>query len=495
MDIGILARKQAQRVKELTSAEKLTPKKRRRAMREIERGTGEVAKAALKHVVDIPERPVINHDDLFIATFRKAWNDIQSGKYRKYWFKGGRASFKSTFIAIVIVLGIMADAAIANKARLAGDRKWKRFLSHAVIYRKYGTDIKDSTFETIRWVIQEKLGYGKLWHFTATSRRAVYLPTGQQILFRGLDDAQKQKSIKAPFGWFKYLWFEELTEYAGKAEIRSVEQSVQRGGHHFITLCSFNPPPTQSDWVNEAARTPEDGMAVYHSTFLDAAKFAPHWLGEDFFLSAEALLKIDERAFRHEYLGEVTGTGAEVFTRVQCRPIAQEELDACVCHRNGLDFGFENDPCALVKCAFNAKKKTLYIYGEWVKKHQFEEDIWAAIQQLGLKDKVINADSAENKAIERLWRLGARHMTKCYKAPNYVDDGLHWLKSLRYIVIDPVACPVAAEEFTKYCYKLDRAGKPTNQYVDANNHTIDAVRYAMEHEIRYGDAPHKWGVV
>lgn len=475
---------------------KVEAKRKKTAQRRAEK-EADKPQVALHRRVEAPRNSIapITDKDLFIPTYRKAWNDIQRGVLRKFWFKGGRASFKSTFIAIVIVLGLMADASAANKARQAGDPKWKSKLSHAVIYRKYGVDIHDSTFETIRWVIQEKLGYGGLWKFSSTGRRAVYLPTGQQLIFRGLDDPQKQKSIKAPFGWFKYLWFEELTEYAGMKEIRSVEQSVQRGGHHFITLCSYNPPPTQADWVNEAARVPLDGRAVYHTTFLDAAKYAPQWLGEEFFLDAAATLKIDERIFRHEYLGEVTGTGAEVFNRVKLRTITKEEIDACTCKRNGLDFGFENDPCALVKCAFDAKKKTLYIYGEWVKQHQFEEDIFAAIQKMGLVNSTINADSAENKAIERLWRLGARKVTKCYKAPNYVADGLHWLKSLRYIVIDPKLCPVAAEEFTKYCYKLDRSGKPTSDYVDANNHTIDAVRYALEYEIRYGDAPHKWGVV
>lgn len=442
----------------------------------------------------ISQTPVLREDNLFIPTFRRAWNDIQRGILREFWFKGGRASFKSSFIALVIVIGMMADAKIAAAAQKRGDRKWKRFLSHAVIYRKYGVDIHDSTYETIRWAVQEVLGYGALWHFAKSGRRAVFLPTGQQILFRGLDDAQKQKSIKAPFGWFKYLWFEELTEYAGMKEIRSVKQSVQRGGHHFVTLCSYNPPPSNTDWLNAEALKPTEGRAVYHSSFLDAAKYRPEWLGEEFFRDAASLLETDERAFRHEYLGEITGTGAEVFTRIHCRSIPQEELDGIATHRHGLDFGFENDPCALMSVAYDAKKKTLYIYDEWVKHGQFEEAIYAEIVRRGLVNKIVNADSAERKACERLNTLGARKVTKCWKAPNYVEDGLHWLRSLRAIVIDPVKCPVAVREWTRYEFKRTKAGDLTNQYVDADNHTIDAVRYALESEIRYGDALHKWGM-
>ena len=141
----------------------------------------------------------LTEDALFIPTFRKAWNLIFGGVFREFWFKGGRASFKSSFIAICIVLGMMADARKASNALKRGDKKYKRFLSHAVIYRKYGVDIHDSTYETIRWVVEELLGYGKLWWFSKSGRRAVFIPTGQQILFRGLDDAQKQKSISPSF--------------------------------------------------------------------------------------------------------------------------------------------------------------------------------------------------------------------------------------------------------------------------------------------------------
>lgn len=450
---------------------------------------------AVRMFETIPPPPVITGHDLFIPTYRRPWTDILAEKLREFWFKGGRASFKSTFIAEVIVIGMMNDARKALKAKKSGIKNWKRYLSHAVVYRKYGVDIHDSVFENIRWVAKEKLGYGNLWHFSKTGRKATFIPTGQQIIFRGLDDVQKQKSIKAPFGWFKYLWFEELTEFSGPREIRSVKQSVQRGGHHFITLASYNPPPTPADWVNVESVKQVEGRAVYHSTFLDAAKYAPEWLGENFFQDAKALLETDQQAFEHEYLGKVTGTGAEVFRRIKTRTITDEEINGCTVIRHGLDFGFESDPCALMSVAYDAKKKTLYIFGEWVQHGKFEEDIFEEIKRRGLLNKIITADCAEKKAIARLNRLGAGKVQPCTKGPNSVEDGLHWLKSLRAIIIDPAKCPVAVREWTRYAYKRTRAGDITSQYVDADNHTIDAVRYALESEIRYGDAPHKWGVV
>lgn len=475
----------------------MTAKTLEQSLSQSKKRTALVRSAAGGDLVDVVATvPPITPERLFIPTFKRAWNAIFSplSKLSDFWFKGGRSSFKSSFIAFVIVIGMMSDARRANAARKKGDPKWKRFLTHAVIYRKYGVDIHDSTYQTIKWAVEEVLGYGSLWYFAKSGRKAVFLPTGQQILFRGLDDAQKSKSIKAPFGWFKYLWFEELTEYKGIEEIRSVQQSVQRGGHKFFTFCSYNPPATHTEWVNEWSLKDIEGRAVFHSTFLDAAKYAPHWLGAKFFNDARNLLKIDERAFRHEYLGEITGTGAEVFTRVHCRTIDPKEIEGLTCIRHGLDFGFENDPCALMSCAFDAKKKVLYITDEWVKHGQFEEAIYAEIVRRGLTNKLITADSAEAKAIMRLNTLGARRVTKCYKAPNYVEDGLHWLRSLNAIIIDINKCPVACAEFTKYEFKRTAKGDLTNQYVDANNHTIDAVRYAMETEIRYGDSLAKWGM-
>lgn len=455
----------------------------------------EVDQNMIEYKVTLGER------DLFIPTYREPWNDIQRGadkdgnQIREFWFKGGRASFKSTFICEVIALGMMDDARKAVAAKAAGDPHWKRKLTHAVVYRKYGVDIKDSTFETFRWVVTDVLGYGGLWEFSGDGRKAKYLPTGQLVLFRGLDDPEKSKSIKAPFGIFKYLWFEELTQYKSYDEIRSVGQSVKRGGHGFQMFCSYNPPMVQSDWVNTEALKHFEGRKVYHSTFLDAAKYAPQWLGSDFFRDAKALLADNEKKFRHEYLGEITGTGAEVFTNVRTRTVTDADLANCICKRQGLDFGFENDPCALVACALDAKRKILYIYDEWVKAGQFEEQIYKEIERRGWLNRIITADCAEEKAIRRLNNMGARKVQKCTKGPNSVIDGLHWLRGLRQIIIDPVKCPVATHEFTRYEWKFTRAGVKTNEYVDADNHTIDAVRYALETEIRYGDAPHRWGIV
>ena len=66
------------------------------------------------------------------------------------------------------------------------------------------------------------------------------------------------------------------------------------------------------------------------------------------------------------------------------------------------------------------------------------------------------------------------------KGPGSVEMGTKWLQGLTAIVIDPARCPAAATEFTEYEYERTRDGEIISAYPDANNHAIDAVRYAME---------------
>ena len=144
------------------------------------------------------------------AFYEVHW-DIVEGVHTYYDLVGGRGSLKSSFISIEIVTGMMED----EKA-------------NAIIYRKVADTIGDSVYEQILWAI-DKLEVTDLWKCTTSPHRCTYLPTGQKILFKGLDKAKRTKSIKVKNGYFKYLWFEELDEFVGEEELRTVQQSVLRG--------------------------------------------------------------------------------------------------------------------------------------------------------------------------------------------------------------------------------------------------------------------------
>ena len=92
--------------------------------------------------------------------------------------------------------------------------------ANAVVYRRVANTLKDSVYAIFEWAVG-KLGLERLFRFKKSPLEIIYLPTGQKILFRGADDPLKSKSITVPKGHFKFLWFEELSEFRGEEDVRT----------------------------------------------------------------------------------------------------------------------------------------------------------------------------------------------------------------------------------------------------------------------------------
>ena len=254
--------------------------------------------------------------------FKPASLDIDAMRNSEYWFKGGRGSTKSSFISIVIILGIMEDPN-----------------ANAIIYRRVGNTIKDSVYQQMIWAI-DTLGLSQAFKCKVSPFEITRIKTGQRILFRGADDPMKSKSIKLQRGYFKYLWFEELAEFRGMQDIRTIKQSVLRGVDRAVTLYSYNPPKSAQNWVNGESLKAVPGRYVHESTYLDVPT---EWLGEAFITEAEKLRDTNELAYRNEYLGEVTGTGGNVFENVTVRDITPEEINSFGWFYQGIDWGWFPD--------------------------------------------------------------------------------------------------------------------------------------------------------
>ena len=235
---------------------------------------------------------------IIAPTFASVHRDIKQHRHTHYWLKGGRGSTKSSFISVEIPLGMMRDAG-------------KGQYTNAIVLRRYGVTLRESVFEQIGWAINA-LGVAELWKSSVSPMSWTYLPTGQRIIFRGADDPTKVKSIKFAVGWAKYLWYEEVNEFEGAEKIRSINQSVLRGGADFFAFYSFTPPKAARNWVNQYVAIEREDTLVHHSTYLTVP---PEWLGEQFIVEAEHLKAVKPEAYRHEYLGEVTGTGGGVNPR------------------------------------------------------------------------------------------------------------------------------------------------------------------------------------
>lgn len=395
---------------------------------------------------------------IICSAFFDLHKKVKNNEYTHYWLKGGRGSTKSSFISIEIVLGIM-----------------KNPNTHAVCFRKIGTDLKDSVFNQILWAI-DILGVSKYFEAKIAPMEITYKPTGQKIKFRGLDDPRKAKSAKMPRGYYRYIWFEELEQYSGMPEIRSVLQSYLRGGDVFTCFYSYNPPQTVSNWVNMEATLPVDNRYVHTS---DYRAVPPEWLGQEFIIEAELLKKNNELAYKHEYLGEITGTGGAVFTNLVQREITEDEINKMPKFEYGIDWGFAVDPFAWGKLYYDKTRRDLYVLDEIYKVGMLNDEAFAKLKDKGVGTDLIVADSAEPKSISEGQRQGL-NIRGAEKGKDSVRFGIKWLQRLSHIYIDPKRTPNAWREFSTYEFEKNKAGEFISDYPDKDNHYIDMTRYAME---------------
>ena len=435
----------------------------------------------------------INSSSIFAKVYNKAFRAILAHEKERYTFPGGRASCKSSFISLVIVILIVMFPSY-----------------NALIVRKTAKTLRQSVFEQIVWAIH-KLGLQGRFKIPASKTAALpitYIRKNgrtQEIIFAGCDDPEKLKSIKVANGYFAILWIEEKTEFA-EAELQNIRISVLRGGETFYIFESYNPPSAKRHWCNIEARTRDPNRMVLHTTYKDIPS---EWLGEAILHDIEHTKETNDRAYRNIYLGEATGTGLNVFENIELREITDKEIDTLEYFYYGIDWGYSPDPFMWVEMAYNARKATLYILDELrLIKHgnlQAHE---------ALKEKLLRKFPDAKKYEHADGRVTYDFMNDRIRADTDAKDiadfftygwnilmaekgrfrgelgrkvGYKWLQSLDKIVIDPIRCPRAADEFTLYEYQIDkRTGDILSGYPEGQpDHAMAAVRYAMADVYRY----------
>jgi len=390
---------------------------------------------------------------------------IDDREYREYYLEGGRGSTKSSFISEKII------ELIENNPKMC-----------CVVLRKVKDTLKDSVFAQIEWAL-DTLGetYPHIktdYKLTKSPLEITKISTGQKIYFRGADDYGKIKSLKPPKDMYIGItWYEEFDQFAGMNEVRKINQSLIRGGEDFIQFYSYNTPASTQHFVNTEKIIPKETRMVHLTDYRSVPK---KWLGQAFIDEAEFLKSINERLYQNEYLGLMTGTGGNVFENVELRPIEDKEIETFDFTYQGIDFGYFPDPLAWTKCCYNPSQRTLYIFDEFVVNKMSNADVWEHLKNYKgvTENDLIISDSAEPKSIGDFKAYGSC-MKGAEKGAGSVDYSMKWLSSLAKIVIDPNRCPVSAEEFSTYEYQQDKDGNYISGYVDANNHCIDSVRYAL----------------
>lgn len=401
----------------------------------------------------------IRLSDKIGPAFHELARDVFRHGHTHYDLSGGRGSLKSSTVSELVPLLLISNPG-----------------THALVLRKVANTIRDSVYAQYIWAI-DQLGMAAYWDSKVSPLELIYKPTGQKIMFRGADDPMKIKSIKVPFGYIAVTHFEEKDQFAGRKEIRTILQSTMRGGSVFWNFESYNPPISRDNWANIDSLEDRPDRYRHKSTYLEAP---PEWLGEQFFLEAEHLKATNERAYRHEYLGEAIGTGGNVFENVVAEEITDDQIKHFDRIYNGVDWGYYPDPWAFNRMHYDAARRTLYIFDELraVKKGNRETADMLLEHGVTYADR-ITADSAEPKSVAD-YRSYGFDCRGAIKGPGSVEYSMKWLQSLLKIVIDSKRCPETHKEFSRYEFERNKDGEIISGYPDKENHHIDACRYGLE---------------
>jgi phage terminase large subunit len=435
----------------------------------------------------------INTAELFAPVYNRAFKSIMNHTKERWTFTGGRASCKSSFISICIVLLIVLFPKL-----------------NALILRRYSKSLRLSVFEQIVWAIDMlhlKRSNGKTAGFKIPKSRTAALPIiyirkdgrQQQIIFTGLDDPEKLKSLKVSNGYIGILWIEEKTE-VDPTDLQNVKISALRGGDTFYIFESYNPPSAVRHWCNAEARQDDPQRMTIHTTFLDIPK---DWLGDAILHDMEQTRRTNKRAYENIYLGIATGTGRNIFENITLREITDEEIATFDYVYNGIDWGYYPDPFAWGRMSYDACKATLYIYDElYLLKHgniQASNALQDYLEsqcldadghpRFNVMTDRIKADSSEPKSINDFYKWGW-NIRGAIKGAGSPEAGYKWLQGLTAIVIDPERCPKMADEFTLYEHEIDkRTGEIMTGYPQGQpDHGMALVRYALESVWRHGGA-------
>jgi PBSX family phage terminase large subunit len=414
---------------------------------------------------------VLDVNEAIAPIYFDAMDDILDHQHVHYVFKGGRGSAKSSFISEMIPLIIINNPSV-----------------HCIVFRKVGNTMKNSVWSQVVWGI-DKWGLRDLFQIPKTiANPIVFKPTGQQILFMGLDDPNKVKSVKLPFGYIGITWFEELDQFSGEKEIRKVLQSTMRGGIKFWDFRSFNPPISNLNWANQYAADAlsRENTLVKTINYKDIPE---EWLGQAFIDEALDLKDTNPRAYEHEYLGIPVGTGGNVFENVEPIYMNDDFIEGFERVFNGVDWGWYPDPFAFNKIAVDISQRNIYIFAEFhankLSNKQVFDKLYYELKAYGdvpmvKPDEIVTADSAEPKSISDMKSYGGYGFRPAKKGPDSIQYSMKWLQSLNHIYIDPKRCPETFKEFIEYEYERDKEDEIVSGYPDANNHHIDACRYGLE---------------
>ncbi len=385
------------------------------------------------------------------------WN--YKGRYRVV--KGSRASKKSTTTALNMIYRIMT---YPN--------------SNGLVIRKVFRTIKDSCFSQLKWAIH-RLKVDKYWKATNSPLELTYLPTGQKILFRGLDDPLKVTSVAVDKGSLCFLWIEEAYEIMSEDDFNMLDESIRGqvpdGLFKQITL-TLN-PWNDRHWIKKRFFDTEDKDILAITTNYKCNE----WLDESDLKVFETMKTHNPKRYRVAGLGEWGVVDGLVYENVREDRFNKEDViknNPDIKPVFGLDFGYTNDPTALFCGLLDLENYKIYVFDELYEKGLSNKNIYKEIEKMGYRKERIIADSAEPKSIDELKDLGLYRISPAKKGKDSILNGVQFIQNFE-IIVHP-RCVNFMTEITNYQWAKDKFNKAINEPIDDFNHLQDAMRYAIE---------------
>lgn len=382
------------------------------------------------------------------------------GRYRVV--KGSRASKKSKTTALWFIYNMMKYPA-----------------ANLLVIRKTFRTLKDSCFTELRWAVK-RLHVEHLWSFRTSPLEAEYMPTGQKIYFRGLDDPLKVTSVTVETGSLCWMWIEEAFEVMNEDDFNILDESIRGEVHDGlfkqITL-TFN-PWNEHHWIKKR---------FFDATDPDILAMTTNYMCNEW-LDASDRKVFEDMKVRNPRRYAVAGLGDwGIVDGLIYENWKEEEFDFRSDeflreHQDltsvfGLDFGYTNDPSALFCGLIDLQKKQLFVFDEMYEKGLSNRRISEEITRMGYAKEHVTADSAEPKSIDELKWLGLK-VKPAKKGKDSIMNGIQWIQDLE-IIIHP-RCVNFLTEISNYTWAEDKFGTKLNAPIDDFNHLMDAMRYALE---------------
>jgi phage terminase large subunit len=385
-----------------------------------------------------------------------AYIDWLNKKQATQIFFGGSSSGKSFFICQKIILDCLSGV------------NW-------MCCRNVARTIRNSVYNQISKTIAD-MGLNDLFKINKSDMVITCLENNCQILFTGLDDAEKVKSITPANGVLERIFIEEATEVKEDAYMQLTKRLRGISLNDKYIILAFN-PILKSHWIYKKFFGKwEDNKTSYEDSEVCILKTT---YKDNDMLTNEDKLRLQNEKNPYYYnvysLGNWGVLGHIVFTNWKTEDLTKQipSFNNIYC---GMDFGYSSDPNALIKLHIDKKQKRIYVFDEYYKTGMSDDELVRVSKSI-FGNEIVICDSADPKTIDHL-ALNNVNAVPAAKGPNSINRGIRWLQG--YEIIIHKDCQNFKNEIEQYHWLEDKYGNAMAKPCDENNHLIDALRYATE---------------